>query len=302
MGVILVSTALYEYMNKDSIEEPCDIFSNTIGTEINLPFRVVTIGFYKEGIQFRNIQYGFNSYCILLTLSGRGLISYHGQHKYVTRGDVTLTNNYEYTHVETAGDEWQFYFINFIGNSANEYEQLWNKGGLNICNIENVGEYSNYFILIRQYVNQIFPMCEIQNCLYITQLLTTGLWNLEQPTKESHLLIFPDWIKATKTYIDNNLSDNIKISDLASKFYMERTYFSRKFKHYLGVTPKEYQIRRRLEEGARLLLIGEKSISDISEKLGFSSPSYFTEQFKKVYKATPTEYRKKGKVDTTTII
>lgn len=183
------------------------------------------------------------------------MISYSNQHKYVTRGDVALTNNYEYCHVETAGDEWQFCFINFTGNSVEEYEKLWNRGSFNISQVENIKEYSDYFVLTKQNVNQGFPLSEIQNSAYITQLLTIGLFSLENKIKVIPSVYLPEWIIAVKQYIDNNISDDIKISDLASRFYMERTYFSRKFKQYTGKTPKEFQIDRRLEEGVRLMMV-----------------------------------------------
>ncbi|WP_331491052.1 helix-turn-helix domain-containing protein [Schaedlerella arabinosiphila] len=54
----------------------------------------------------------------------------------------------------------------------------------------------------------------------------------------------------------------------------------------------DFIMRRKLEEGKSLLAYSEKSISEISEYLCFSSQSYFQNVFKKKYHMTPYEYRK----------
>ncbi|MCS4481211.1 helix-turn-helix domain-containing protein [Clostridium botulinum] len=42
----------------------------------------------------------------------------------------------------------------------------------------------------------------------------------------------------------------------------------------------------------KLLLDTDKTISEISEELGFSHTRYFNKHFKKHYKCTPMQYRK----------
>ena len=45
----------------------------------------------------------------------------------------------------------------------------------------------------------------------------------------------------------------------------------------------------------KLLANTDTEIIDICYEVGFSSPSTFSNEFKKVYKVSPTEYRKKAK-------
>jgi AraC-like DNA-binding protein len=52
-------------------------------------------------------------------------------------------------------------------------------------------------------------------------------------------------------------------------------------------------MRRKLEEAKSLLKFTDKSISEISEYLCFSTQSYFQNVFKKKYGMTPKKYREK---------
>ena len=57
-----------------------------------------------------------------------------------------------------------------------------------------------------------------------------------------------------------------------------------------------YLLERRLEEAKQLLKNDDYSLSIISQMLGFSSPSYFSQIFKKNENMSPNEYRKAGRM------
>ena len=56
----------------------------------------------------------------------------------------------------------------------------------------------------------------------------------------------------------------------------------------------EFIMRCKLEEAKSLLTYTDKSISEISSYLCFSSQAYFQNVFKKKYKITPNEYRRQS--------
>ncbi|WP_041700811.1 helix-turn-helix domain-containing protein [Clostridium kluyveri] len=53
----------------------------------------------------------------------------------------------------------------------------------------------------------------------------------------------------------------------------------------------------RVDEALKILLDTDKNISEISEEVGFSHTRYFNKHFKIRFKCTPSQYRKKFKVD-----
>ena len=97
-------------------------------------------------------------------------------------------------------------------------------------------------------------------------------------------------INVVDQYIDNEEFD---IAVLCRELGVGRTLLHGKFKALIGMTPNEFVLNHRLKKAA-LLLKNEPhlQIAEISDKLGFGSPRYFTRCFKNHYNTTPVEYRK----------
>lgn len=92
-------------------------------------------------------------------------------------------------------------------------------------------------------------------------------------------------------YIQTHLQSKITISELASQVGYSENYLSKKFKREMGTSIVEYINQQKIDH-ARILLQAESTpINDIAEHLGFSSQSYFAEQFRKVTGVSPREYR-----------
>lgn len=96
-------------------------------------------------------------------------------------------------------------------------------------------------------------------------------------------------------FISTHTNQPISVEDVADAVGKSRSYLSRKFKTELGFNLSDFIMRKKLEEAKSLLTFTEKSISEISEYLCFSSQSYFQNVFKKKYHVTPYEYRKESR-------
>ncbi|UGA55869.1 AraC family transcriptional regulator [Vibrio sp. VB16] len=67
--------------------------------------------------------------------------------------------------------------------------------------------------------------------------------------------------------------------------------FRKTFKKHIGVSPKEYLIRKRMDEACRLLRSTKKRISIIATDLGYASQYEFSNQFSKYFNVAPKHYR-----------
>ena len=95
-------------------------------------------------------------------------------------------------------------------------------------------------------------------------------------------------------YIHQDFAYNISLSDIADQAKVSKSTALNLFQRYLGISPVTYLINYRLQEAAKLLAATEKKVTVISKDTGFDSVDYFCKAFKKYYKLTPTEYRKKA--------
>ncbi len=90
--------------------------------------------------------------------------------------------------------------------------------------------------------------------------------------------------------IKNNLSDI-----LSNALHHDYSYLSNLFSEVEGVTIEKYFIAQKIEKVKELLVYDELSLSEVADRLNYSSVAYLSNQFKKVTGFTPSHFKKIGK-------
>ena len=98
---------------------------------------------------------------------------------------------------------------------------------------------------------------------------------------------------AARRYIDEHYAENITLDFLAEYAHVNKYYLVHSFSKEYGISPINYLIDRRIRESKYMLDNTDHSLSRIAHVLGFSSPSYFSQSFRKLEGVSPMEYRKR---------
>ncbi len=98
-------------------------------------------------------------------------------------------------------------------------------------------------------------------------------------------------IDRIKALIEENLSTDLSLSEIADKLGISRFYMSHIFKKATAITIVEYRSELRLTKAKHLLVTTDSPITDIAYSCGFSGASYFTDRFVKSEGVTPSRYR-----------
>ena len=96
-----------------------------------------------------------------------------------------------------------------------------------------------------------------------------------------------------KSYIDKNYHTKIELDDLVRMSRMNRSTLCREFKRAYATSPIHYILHKRIEESKIYLAESAIKITELSDRLGFSSASYFNRVFKSFTGQSPGEYRTK---------
>lgn len=114
--------------------------------------------------------------------------------------------------------------------------------------------------------------------------------------KDDTKIDYRERIKRVTRYIDDHISEPLRLKDLSKIACFSEFHFHRVFVACLGMTIQEYINFRRLAKGATLLLNSPWRITDITFEAGYETLSSFTQAFKKYFNMTPSQFRKlKGK-------
>lgn len=96
--------------------------------------------------------------------------------------------------------------------------------------------------------------------------------------------------------IQKHLSDpNLNVITLSKLLCMSRPTLYRKIVFETGMNPKNFISYIRLNQAHEMLMNKNYSISEIAFRTGFSDQRYFATCFKRCFRMTPTEFRKKNK-------
>ncbi|NLL79340.1 MAG: AraC family transcriptional regulator [Clostridiales bacterium] len=98
---------------------------------------------------------------------------------------------------------------------------------------------------------------------------------------------------SVRRYIESHYKENITLDMLAEMVHVSKYHMVHAFTEEYGISPISHLNSCRLKESRQLLETTDYSLSTISRLLGFSSPSYFSQSFRRAEGISPTEYRKK---------
>ncbi|MDO6854067.1 two-component regulator propeller domain-containing protein [Cellulophaga lytica] len=101
-----------------------------------------------------------------------------------------------------------------------------------------------------------------------------------------------EFIQKVLVYINDNIDDpELNVESLASELNLSRSQFYRKIKALTNQTASEFLRNIRLQKAKQIIEMGNTNISEVSYKVGFSSPSYFTKCFKNYFDMLPTDVK-----------
>ena len=98
-------------------------------------------------------------------------------------------------------------------------------------------------------------------------------------------------ISAALDYIHRHYAENISMAEAARQVFRSPEYFSRQFKEEVGENFNAYLTLYRLDRAQELLDQTDLRIAEIAERVGYTTPGYFSKLYKKYKGITPEQAR-----------
>lgn len=142
---------------------------------------------------------------------------------------------------------------------------------------------------LENYYNELslFDQKKIESISYMAVMMVKYILfeNILNPKYDSSL-------DRALSFINQNFEKKLTISEISESTLIPKSSLYKFFNNYLGCTVSDYINLKKIEKATELLLTEELSISEISEKLGFSTQQYFSKAFKKLKGISPSQFRK----------
>lgn len=130
----------------------------------------------------------------------------------------------------------------------------------------------------------------LQNSYFIQLIVYLNRLMIGHKTKKDEKDIqYDERIVKILSYVNENLSSDLSIDRIASRFFINRYYLMHNFKDQTGYTLHSYILQKRLARAAALIRKGLQA-STVSEQCGFQDYSSFVRAFKKDFGLSPKQY------------
>ncbi|MEN3185657.1 MAG: AraC family transcriptional regulator [Atribacterota bacterium] len=136
------------------------------------------------------------------------------------------------------------------------------------------------------------PFAEIQ-CRAIVEEMIVFL--LRGKTAFSSSPLSPEQkqiIESALRFMHEHSHNLTHVKEVARIYGLSPQYFRRLFKHYVGVSPKQYLTTLKIQRSKCLLLHHEHSVTEVAMGLGFGSTQQFSKVFRKITGLSPSTWRK----------
>lgn len=256
------------------------------------------IGFFPQASRHVvSREKGSDEYILLLCSGGGGKVEVAGMsYKLKANTFYIIEKNKEHVYSALEKSPWSLYWLHFTGNCADIFYERYTefyKGQPG--ELTATTEITQLFDTIIDTLENGYSKgnTEYSNLL-LWQLLTRMIYNpVTDSTTTPHTE--NDTIKKAVYYMKGHLHTALNINEIAGVFNYSPSHFYSLFKKSTGYTPIVYFNSLKIQKACQYLTFTSLSIKEISFRLGYNDPLYFSRLFNKAMLVSPMDYRKKSR-------
>ncbi len=234
----------------------------------------------------------FDYYGLQFVRSGEIKVMFDDGSSWQTKGPVLFLTGpgKEFTYFSPNGTRDHIY-ICFRGDRAQRYLEGGLMPGVFGEKIVITNE-KEFFSIMEQTIRKLKKHSEISFGEAVLLLEKTLLLIRNQPPQRKIDAFNHQIINEFAEKISENPELDWNIEEFADSHNLSEVHFRRLFRKKIGVPPNQYILRQRIRQAAHLLQTTDMLIKEIAFACGFGGEFYFSRQFTKIMKQTPTDFRK----------
>lgn len=267
------------------MKEDYRVFSQYV--QNSRPANVLMAGISYCDATYRVSRSDYDSYVIEHTVDGQGVLETEGEHHELHAGDTYFLYKGVPHRYYCKENSWTKIWVVLQGELVESLFDIYLKQRPAVLRGCDIQEDMMHIFELSQNDGLSYEAMVDQIILTVHRILILLQKQLLPPAKEHTLG------EAVKQYLDHNLYKPLVLDVLAEEMHYSKNHIINVFRDAYDCTPYAYYEKRRMQIAADLLNGSSQSVSDISVKLRFESPEYFSKCFKRHYGITPGRFRKR---------
>jgi len=183
---------------------------------------------------------------------------------------------------------WTEYWVGFDGDIP---RRLLSQGFLDpadpILAAGDLGTFVPTFTNILDVVREERPGYHQLIGAYILEILARARYRDEKPGQDQRIR---ELVEKVKEIFQEHIYDSLDVEAVARELGQNYKSFREEFKNYTGLSPYQYFLQMKINKAKELLGDGIYSVKEVSYKLAFQNPYYFSRLFKKKTGVSPSQW------------
>jgi len=261
--------------------------------QITRNFYVSDLGFYPRAHRhYRLREKGYKQHIFIYCTKGKGEICINRTITEIKPNQFfIIPKGVRHEYKADNRDPWSIYWFSFNGPIADKLYERYNRTlNENYKNIPFSKETINYFDKIfalfnNNYLENQLEYANLLSLNFISQFVYHDSESDLNKNSENTI------VNAVIDFLDNNLNKKYSLDDISLKFNYSKSSLYTKFKNKTGYSIMEFFNLKKTQKACEYLNYTDLSIKEISFKVGFDDPLYFSRIFKNFMAKSPRNYR-----------
>ncbi|MBL9133082.1 MAG: AraC family transcriptional regulator [Verrucomicrobiaceae bacterium] len=268
-----------------------NLYATPADWQRDLFYSVVRAGHLKAGIDHRIERETYPGHELILCLGGRGWLRIAGKKHDVSAGQLVWVNcHHPHAYGAVSRDPWELYWMRIEGRSLDRISELLQIRSQPVFDKLNARAAALEFERAFDTMTGTRPsdaalasaaVSAIIGITFDARLSEPGLIQPELPPAVQRAL------ERMRLYFHLPM----RVAELAHLSGMSESHFSRQFKAAMGTSPIDWLRRERINQAKRRLIESDDPVKEIARQVGYHDQFFFSKDFKKMTKLTPTQFR-----------
>ncbi len=255
---------------------------------------ITHIGVFPKALgHLRNRPLGCSQFILLYCIEGEGWVEVDDKRQKIGANQAFVIEPKK-SSIYGANPEnpWTIYWIHYTGENAELYSPPINRL-INIQPSKN-SRLEERLLLFEEMLQNVAGFFSFEKVVYANVCLKQFLTSIKYIDVYRAINREPenDLLKKIISFMKNNLHRNIRIDELAAECNCSSSNIYKLFKTNLDNAPLDFFIHLKMERACRYLTITNLKVKEISRKLGYDDPYYFSRIFTKQIGLSPVNFRK----------
>lgn len=268
-----------------------NLYATPADWQRDLFYSVVRGGHLRAGCEHRIQRETYPGHEFILCLGGRGWAQIAGKRHLIGPNELLWVNcHHPHAYGAVAKEPWELYWIRVEGRPLDRVSNLLEIRSQPVIKNLNTPVARQEFERIFYHMTATRPSDAALVNAAVTAIIALAFEARLSDTDE----IRPELPMPVQKALEKMrlyFHMPIRVVELAALSGMSESHFSRMFKSCIGTSPIDWLRRERINQAKHRLIESDDPIKEIARQVGYSDQFFFSKDFKKMTKLTPTQFR-----------